>query len=106
MTYEQATEGLRETSLDLRYAAKTHSAQILAYRELIRSRAGKRTTLTLSDAAIYLQPLDRVTLSSSDASFLSGSYEVMQVDMAQFGVIVQLREYASDAYADPSTYLV
>lgn len=106
MTYEQALEGLRETAIDLRFAAKTHSAQILAYKELMRSRAGKRLSLTLSDAGMYLQALDRVTISSTDASFINGDYEVLQVDLAQFGVIVQMREYPTDAYASPSTYLV
>lgn len=101
-----ASEGLRETSLDLRFTARSHSAQILAFRELHRSRAGKRLSLTLSDAALYLQELDRVTIAFVDAPFMNGDYEVEQVDLAPYGAIVQLREYASAAYADPATYLV
>lgn len=101
-----ASEGLRETSLDLRYVAGSHSAQILAYRELYRSRAGKRLSLTLSDAAMYLQALDRITIESENAPFVNGDYEVVQVDMAQFGAVVQLREYPTAAYANPTSYLV
>lgn len=106
LTYAQATEGLRETSIDAPFVAKSHSAQILAFRELMRSRAGRRLTITVHDAGLYLQALDRVTLASTDASFVNGDYEVVQVDLAQFGAILQLREYPTAAYADPSTYLV
>lgn len=106
ITAAQAVEGVRETSLDLRFTAASHSAQILAYRELYRSRAGKRLTLTLSDAALELQALDRITIASTDAAFINGDYEVVQIDLAQFGATVQLREYPADAFADPATYLV
>lgn len=106
LPYSIAEDGLRETAIDLRFCAKTHSAQILAYRELFRSRAGKRLRLTLSDAALYLQALDRITIQSDAAPFVDGDYEVVQVDLSQFGATVQLREYPTDAYANPSTYLV
>lgn len=99
-------DGLRETSIDLSFVPATHSAQILAYRELQRSRAGKRLSLTLSDAALFLAVLDRVAVTSTDASFVNGDYEVVQVELAQFGAVVHLREYPTAAYADPSTYLV
>lgn len=101
-----ATEGVQETTIDLRFTPGAHSAQILAFRELHRSRAGKTFSLTVSDAGLYLQQLDRVTIASDAAPFVDGDYEVVQVDLAQFGAVLQLREYPADAYADPATYLV
>lgn len=96
----------RETTVALSYSAASHSAQILAYRALMKSRAGKTLSLTITDAGIYLLPfVDLVTVASTAATFLNGTYEILQVDLQPEGVTLRLREYAPTAYADPATYL-
>lgn len=101
-----AAEGLRETSVELKFTPSSHSAQILAYRTLQRSRDGRTLSLTVSDAGLFVRPFETITLSSAAAPFLNGTYEVIQVDLAQVGCIMQLRGYASAAYDTPSGYLV
>jgi hypothetical protein len=102
----QATEGYREAVLDLGFTPKNHSAQILAYRDLQKARDGRRLELVVSDAGLYLQPLERVTVSFDNASFLNGEYSVVQVDLDQNGCILSLVGYVAGAYTDPTTYLV
>lgn len=108
--YEDSTaisaEGLRETSLDFKFTPASHSAQILAYRTLQRSRDGRTLSLTVSDAGLFVRPFELITVSSDAAPFLNGTYEVIQIDLAQVGCVMQLRGYASAAYDAPSGYLV
>lgn len=104
-TYEEEA-GQRETSVMLPFTPLTHSAQIIAYRELVQMRDGRGMVLRLTDAAIYLSPGDRVTMDTSTWGFANGEYEVLQVDLDTPGVRVTLRAYVADVYADPATYLV
>lgn len=101
-----AAEGERETSVALPFTPHSHSAQILAYRELIRSRDGRALSAMLSDAALSLDPGDVITFALTEAASLNGLYEVVQVDLGDVGAMVTLRGYTADAYAAPSTYLV
>jgi hypothetical protein len=97
----------RETGLSLPYCAAAHSAQILAYRALMKSRTDKAVSVTVTDAGLYLLPfVDVVTIASDVATFMNGTYEILQVDLQPEGVTLRLREYAPSAYADPATYLV
>jgi hypothetical protein len=100
-----AEEGDRRLVPTLPFTPDKHSAQIIAYRELLQTRDGRSLTLTLSDAAVYLVPSEVITLDFQSAAFLNGDYEVMQVDVAAFGVTLTLRGYSPAVYADPSTYL-
>lgn len=99
-------EGLRETTIDLPFTALDHSAQIIAYRELMQLRDGRACAIRLTDAALYLSPADRITIASAEAPFLNGDYEVLQVDLADVGALVTLRGYNPDVYTNPSEYLV
>lgn len=101
-----AAEGERETSVSLPFTPYAHSAQILAYRELIRSRDGRALSAVLSDAALSLDPGDVITLALTEAASLNGLYEVVQVDLGDVGAMVTLKGYTAAAYADPATYLV
>ena len=101
-----ATEGERETSVSLPFTPYSHSAQILAYRELIRSRDGRALSAVLSDAALALDPGDVIAFALTEAAALNGAYEVVQVDLSDVGTMVTLKGYTSAAYADPATYLV
>lgn len=101
-----AAEGERATSVPLPFTPGAHSAQILAYRELQRHRNGRSTTLRVHDAGAYLEPGDVVTVTLTYAAFMSGTYEVAQVDLADVGVLLALKEYVAAAYTDPTTYLV
>lgn len=106
--YEDAsfgTEALREMALSLPFTPRTHSAQILAYRELTRARDGRMLPLTTNDAGIYLEPFDVVTISSAAAPWIDGDYQVVQVDLASPGAVLILRGYDPAVYADPTTYL-
>lgn len=107
MTYEIAEEGLRETAVTLPFTSESHSAQIIQFRELIEGRDGRRLSLRLRDWALWLQPKkDVITVSSTEVPIINGTYRVQQIDMADAGVIVTLRGYSTDPYADPTTYLV
>lgn len=99
-------EGLRETSVTLPFTADAHSAQILAYRELLGTRDGRLFSVRLTDAAADLLPGDVVTFATTQATFLNGAYRVTQVDIADEGVFVFLRGYNPDVYISPATYLV
>jgi hypothetical protein len=103
---EIAAEGLRETSVNLPFTDQASSAQIIAFRELMQARDGRALTLRLIDAALYLSPSDIIEISTTFAPFLNGQFEVIQVDLADVGVMVTLRGYSAAVYADPSTYLV
>lgn len=100
-----AAEGDRRLVPTLPFTPDDHSAQIIAYRELMQSRDGRSLTLNLSDAALYLLPSEVITLAFPSAAFLNGDYEVVQVDLAAIGAVVTLRGYNPDCYADPATYL-
>lgn len=102
----EAEAGQRETNIMLAFTARSHSAQIIAYRELAQMRDGRAVVLRLIDAACYLAAGERVTIMSLAAPFMNGEYEVMQVDPESPGVRVSLRAYVEDAYTDPSEYLV
>ena len=96
----------RATALSLLFCDQSHSAQILAYRALVKSLAKRTITLTVSDAGLWLLPhIDNVTINSAAAPMLNGEYEVTQVDLTVAGAALKLREYAPSAYADPATYL-
>jgi hypothetical protein len=101
-----ATEGLRETSLNLSFTAQTHSAQIIAYRELIEGRDGRGVTVRLTDAWLYLSPGDVIEIDTKEVTFINGLYTVMQVDLEEVGASIVLKGYAPEVYADPSAYLV
>jgi hypothetical protein len=105
-TAYELTAGGRETTLTLPFTPRSHSAQILAYRELQASRDGRAAAIRVTDAGLYLSPGDVVTLSLAAAAWLNGSWEVVQVDLAQVGVMLTLRGYNPAVYTDPSTYLV
>jgi len=97
----------RKTTAAFPFSATTHSAQILAYRQLVKSRTGGEFTILLSDAALWLTPFaDIITISSAALPIIDGDYEVIQIDLQQVGCAVKLRKYASSAYADPTGYLV
>jgi hypothetical protein len=97
----------RKTTAAFPFSATNHSAQILAYRQLIKSREGGEFTITLSDAALWLTPFaDLVTIASTALPIIDGVYEVLQIDLQQFGCAVKLRKYSSTAYAAPSGYLI
>ena len=100
-----ADGGLRELVISCPFTPYSHSAQILAYRELRRARDGRQLTLQLNDIGLFLQPLEVITISSTSAAFLNGDYEVVQVDVAEVGASLILRGYAADAYDDPDDYL-
>lgn len=105
-TYTVDSAG-RKTTISVPFAAATHSAQILAYRQLIRARTGGEFTITLSDAALWLTPFaDLITISSTAIPIINGDYEVVQIDLQQYGAAVKLRAYNSAVYAAPSGYLV
>lgn len=98
---------LRKTTASFPFCSAAHSAQILAYRQLIKSREPGEFTITLSFAALWLTPFaDIVTISSTVLPIINGDYEVVQVDLQQTGCAVKLRKYSSSAYADPAGYLV
>jgi hypothetical protein len=99
-------EPTQEVVLSLPFTARTHSAQIIAYRELIRARDGRALSLQVSDAGLYLEPLDVVTISSTAAPWLNGVFQVIQTDLESPGCRLQLRGYDADAYTDPGGYLV
>lgn len=103
--YEEEA-GQRETNIMLAFTARSHSAQIIAYRELLQMRDGRGVVLRLIDAACYLAAGERVTIASTAAPFMNGEYEVLQVDPETPGVRVSLRGYVEDAYVDPTEYLV
>lgn len=97
----------RKTSANFTFCAASHSAQILAYRQLVKSRQGGEFTIVLSDAALWLTPfVDLITISSAALPIIDGDYEVQQVDLQQHGCAVKVRRYASGAYAAPAGYLV
>lgn len=106
--YDEASatgEPIIETVLALPFSATSHSAQILAYRELQRARDGRQLSVTVSDAGLFLEPLDVVTMASDAADWLNGDFQVMQIDLAQTGCILTLRGYNSTVYTDPADYL-
>lgn len=100
------TEGLREKVLDVPYTDNSKSAQVLAWRHLKKTRAGRRCTLQLTDIALWLSPTERVTIQSASFPWLDGDYTVEERELDDVGAVVQLREYAADAYANPNTYVV
>lgn len=100
-----ATEGDRRLVPTLPFTPDAHSAQIIAFRELLQTRDGRAVTLNLSDAALYLIPTDVITINFPSAPFLNGDWSVEQVDLAEVGAAVTLSGYSPDVYADPSTYL-
>lgn len=103
--YEREAGG-RETSVVLPFTSQKHSAQIIAYRELLQGRDGRALAIHLPDFAAYWAPGKRIAIASVSAPHLNGYYEVMQVDLASPGVSVSLRGYVEDAYRDPSEYLI
>lgn len=103
--YELVAGG-RETSLALPFTSESHSAQILAYRALQRSQKAQTFPVTVSDAGLWLNPFDVITIASSGLSFLSGTYEVLIIDPIQDGATLLLRPYSSEAFNAPSGYLV
>lgn len=100
-----AAEGDRRLVPTLAFTPDNHSAQIIAYRELLQTRDGRSVSLTLSDAALYLIPSDVITIAFPSAPFLNGLWTVEQVDMSDVGAVVSLSGYNPDVYADPTTYL-
>lgn len=102
----EAEAGQRETSVTLPFTDRSHSAQIIAFRELIEGRDGRSMDLLLTDAAIYLSPGERITIASVATPFINGEFKVEQVDLATPGVRVTLKGYTAAAYVDPATYLV
>lgn len=100
------SEGLRETSIRLPYTPATHSAQILAYRKLYELRNGRRLTLRVHDAGLFLDAFEVVTVTTTGTTFINGTWQVDQIDIADVGVVLTLREYVSTLYTDPTTYLV
>lgn len=102
----ESSEGTRETSIDLPFTPKSHSAQILAYRALKKMRNGRQLTVRVHDAGLYLDAFEVVTVASTEFPACNGTYEVLQVDMAEEGAQLTLTEYVSAAYASPSGYLV
>lgn len=96
----------RETAVDLPFTPDNHSAQILARRSLYLTREALPLTLRLHDPAAYLEPADVITIDSDALPVIDGQYQVMQVDLADRGVVVTLRKLVSAAYADPSAYLI
>lgn len=100
------TEGTRQTTIPLPFTPGSHSAQIIAYRELARQRDGRALGLRVTDAGLYLEPGDAVQVTTTYAAVINGTYEVVQVDLAEDGVLLALKHYVSSAYTDPSTYLV
>ena len=106
--YEHAAasgEATREVVIGLHFTPKSYQAQIIAYRELIRAREGRALQLVLTDAGLYLEPFDVITIDSGAADFINGLYQVIQVDLSNPGCIVQLRGYTADTYAAPSGYV-
>lgn len=100
-----AAEGLRETNITLPFTPDAYSAQIIAYRELAALRDGRALSVRLTDAALYLSPGEVITLATTEATFLNGLYEVVQIDAADYGALVSLKGYDPAAYTDPTTYL-
>jgi hypothetical protein len=103
---EQATEGVRQTSLNLPFTPDDHSAQILAYRHMLYSRDGRTAVFRFTDVAIDIKPPNTFTLQSDTYSWLSGDYQVIQLDLAGEGVLITARRVVTDAYADESLYVV
>jgi hypothetical protein len=98
---------MRENLLDLAWTPDSHSAQILAYRNIQQNRDGRVATLKLHDAAMYLSPRDIITITSTKRPFLNGTWEVIQKDVDAAGVVIALRGHDSASlYASPSGYLV
>lgn len=106
LTADIAANGRRELAIQAAYTPRSHSAQILAYRELQKARDGRALSLTVNDAGLALVPSDVITIASVAAPFLNGDFEVVQIDMTTVGCILRLRGYTSAAYTDPTTYLV
>lgn len=101
------TFSMRENVVDLPWTPDSHSAQILAYRNIRQNRDGRSLVLRLHDAAAYLSPRDIVTVTSTRREFLNGTWEVIQKDIDAVGVVIALRGHNADAlYADPTGYLV
>lgn len=105
-TVYELTPGGRETALPLPFTSEKHSAQILAYRALVRSQKNQTFTLTVSDAGLWLDPFDVITIASSGMAFLNGAYVVAHVEPAPEGATLLLRPYDATVYADPTGYLV
>ena len=102
-----ADSAKRKTSVSLLFASQSHSAQILAYRALVNSRAGAPFSLSVSDAALWLTPFkDLITISSTALPLINGDYKVLQVDLQQVGCAIKLQRYDSAAYNNPTGYLV
>lgn len=98
-------EGLRETAVRLPFTQTSHSAQILAYRRLLELRNGRRLAIRVHDAGLFLDAFEVVTIASTGATFINGTWQIDQIDIADVGVVLTLREYVSALYTDPTTYL-
>ena len=101
-----AAEGRHERSIDLKWTATRPSAQIVAYRTLQRLRAGRTCVLWTTDAGLFLDPNDVVTVSSTAFALANGTWEVTEIQPAAEGVFVHLSEYPTASYANPLTYLI
>ena len=106
--YEDAAavtvEGRRETAIREPFCAAEHSAQILAYRKLYEMRNGRRLAIRVSDAGLFLDAFEVVTVSSTAFPFLNGTYQVDMTELVEEGVTLTLREYVSQLYTNPTTY--
>jgi hypothetical protein len=97
----------RETVTQLPFAASNRTAQIVARKSLLKSRAGRAVTITVSDVAAAIVPFaDAVTITSDAAPWLDAKYEVLQVDFTAEGVSLKLREYAAAKDDNPASYLI
>ncbi len=106
-TAAQDKDGVtREISVDIGFTARTHSAQILAYRELKKARDGRELTVEVTDIGLFMRPFEVITMQSTTAPWLDGDFEIEQVDLTQRGAVLKLKGYAAAAYTDPTTYLV
>lgn len=101
-----AADGLRETAISVPFCAAEHSAQILVYRKLQEIRNGRRLTLRVSDAASALDAFELVTVDSAAVAQVAGTWQIDQIDVADAGFILSLREYVPALYDDPTGYLV
>lgn len=104
-TVLELVSGGRETSLALPFTSESHSAQILAYRSLKRSQKSQTFNITVTDAGLWLDPFDVITISDDAMAFLNGAYIVLHAEPAQEGVTLLLRPYDATVYNDPAGYL-
>lgn len=99
-------DGRRETALNVPWCAAKHSAQILAYRKLYELRNGRRAALRVTDAALFLDAFELVTIACTAFPFLNGTWQIDMSELADEGVVLNLREYVSQLYTNPTTYLI